>query len=87
MSEVELEPDRNRLHDLVRLVWQTAQPSEAVDGSAAPTGGTPVTDQSIADAGPYSVDQVRAHLIAEQEGTYVLDQDGDTVRVLAVRDA
>jgi len=83
MSEVELEPDRNRLHDLVRLVWQSAQPSDG-DGSAEPT---PVTDEDVANAGPYSVEQVRDHLTAEQEGTYVLGRDGETVRVLTVQDA
>ena len=73
MAEVELEPDRNRLHDLVRLVWQSA---------GAPGG---VTDQDVADAGPYSVEQVRDHLTSEQEGTYVLERDGDTVRVVSVQ--
>ena len=75
MAEVELEPDRNRLRDLVRLVWQSA---------GAPRG---VTDQDVADAGPYSVEQVRDHLISEQEGTYVLERDGETVRVVSVQDA
>jgi hypothetical protein len=77
MPEVELEPDRNRMHDLVRLVWQSADQS---------SGGR-VTDQDVADAGPYSVEQVREHLTSEQEGTYVLEQDGDTVVVLSVEDA
>jgi hypothetical protein len=85
MSEVELEPDRNRLHDLVRLVWQSAQQPSAGDGTpvAAGTRST-VTDQEVADAGPYSVEQVREHLLAEQEGTYVLERDGDAVTVVSV---
>ena len=76
MAEVELEPDRNRMHELVRLVWQSAQSS-----------GAEVTDQDVADAGPYSVDQVRDHLTSEEDGTYVLEQDRDTVVVVSVQDA
>ena len=85
MSEVELEPDRNRLHDLVRLVWESAQPA---DGSTAPAGErVAVTDQEIADAGPYSVEQIRDHLTVEQEGTYLLERAGETIRVAAVQEA
>jgi len=84
MSEVELEPDRNRLHDLVRLVWESAQQSGSGGG---PPAGEPVrvTDQQVADAGPYSLQQIRDHLTVEQEGTYLLERDGDTVVVAAVQ--
>jgi hypothetical protein len=87
MTEMELEPDRNRLHDLVRLVWQSARESSAGDGTPVADGTrNTVTDQEIADAGPYSVQQVRDHLTAEQEGLYQLERSGDTVVVVAVQD-
>ncbi|CAA9341562.1 MAG: hypothetical protein AVDCRST_MAG36-1426 [uncultured Nocardioidaceae bacterium] len=88
MSAVELEPDRNRLHDLVRLVWETAQhPGATEEPVPAPDparGPVAVTDEDVAAAGPYSVEQVREHLLAEQDGTYTLERDGDAVRVLGV---
>ena len=76
MPEMELEPDRNRLHELVRLTWDTAQGSDP--------GGVAVTDQDVADAGPYSLEQIRGHLEAEEGSTYSLERDGDTLRVLSV---
>ena len=86
MSEVEREPDRNRLHDLVRLVWETAQHPGATEEPVPDTGrdAVAVTDADVAAAGPYSVEQVREHLLAEQDGTYTLERDGDTVTVLGV---
>lgn len=70
-DEVELEPDRNRLHELVKLTWDTKQ---------GPAGGEarPVTDEEIAAGGPYSVEQIREHLLAEQGDTYVLKRDEET---------
>lgn len=83
--EIELEPDRHRLHDLVRLTWESAQPGVDL-AVGTEEGPRAVTDQEIADAGPYSVQQIRDHLVAEQEGTYSLDRDGDTLSVTAVQE-
>jgi hypothetical protein len=76
MPEQELEPDRNRLHDLVRLTWDSAQ-----------RDGEPVAveDQQIADAGPYSLEQIREHLLDEQGTTYELGNEGGSLSVLRVR--
>ena len=83
MSEIELEPDRNRLHDLVRLTWDAAQPgaTESSPGS----GSVPVTDQDVANAGPYSLQQIRSHLTAEQDDTYLLEREGETLSVVGLR--
>ena len=71
-------PDRNRLHDLVRLRWDEAQ----VAGSSQQRA---VSDEQIAEGGPYSVDQIREHLDAEDDH-YVLEQrDDGTLSVLSLQ--
>ena len=70
-------PDRNRLHDLVRLVFDEAQ-AEGQDTR-------PVSVEQLAEGGPYTVEQITEHLLAEQEDTYVLEGDGSGLRVLALR--
>ena len=70
-------PDRNRLHDLVRLVFDEAQ----VEGEDT----QPVSVERLADGSPYTVEQITEHLLAEQEDTYVLDRDGGGLRVVALR--
>jgi hypothetical protein len=71
-------PDRNRLHDLVKLTWDEAQ----TDGSGERRS---VTDEQIADGGPYSVEQVREHLRAEEGDRYVVEeQDGGRLSVQSV---
>jgi hypothetical protein len=70
-------PDRNRLHDLVKLTWDEAQASGERRS---------VTDEQIAEGGPYSVEQVREHLRAEQGDRYVVEeQDGGTLSVQSVQ--
>jgi hypothetical protein len=68
----EVGPDRNRMHDLVRLTWDEA-------------GGTTITDDQVAEAGPYSVEQVREHLRAMQGDLYDVTDDGGSLRVTSVR--
>ena len=65
-------PDRNRLHDLVRLTFDEA-------------GGSTVTDEQIAGAGPYSVDQIREHLLAMKDDLYDVQDDDGALSVTAVR--
>jgi len=72
-------PDRNRLHDLVRLKWDEAQVAGSSEHRA-------VSDEQIAEGGPYSVDQIREHLDAEQGDLYVLEQrDDGTLLVLSLQ--
>jgi len=71
-------PDRNRLYDLVKLKWDEAQSS----GTRAES----VSDEQIAEGGPYSVEQIREHLLAEEHDRYVVKrQDDGTVHVLSVQ--
>ena len=70
-------PDRNRLHDLVRLVWDEAQ----VEGQDA----QPVSVETIAEGSPYSVAQVTEYLLAEDEHTFVVEQNDNGMHVLAVQ--
>ena len=70
-------PDRNRLHDLVKLVWDEAQ----VEGQEA----QPVSVERIAEGSPYSVAQLTEHLLAEDEHTYVVEQNEGGMQVLAVQ--
>ena len=71
-------PDRNRLHDLVKLRWDEAQDSGTGEQR-------PVTDEQIAEGGPYSVEQVREHLLDEQDDRYAVEkQDDGTLHVLSV---
>jgi hypothetical protein len=65
-------PDRNRLHDLVKLTWDEA-------------GGSAVTDEQVAAAGPYSVEQIREHLLAMKGDLYEVSDDGGTLQVTSVR--
>jgi hypothetical protein len=67
-------PDRNRLHDLVKLTWDEAR-----------SDGTTVTDERIAAAGPYSVEQIREHLLAMQGDLYEVSDAGGTLQVTSVR--
>ena len=67
-------PDRNRLHDLVKLTWDEAQPD-----------GTTVTDEQIAAAGPYSLEQIREHLVAMKGDLYEVSDEEGTLRVTSVR--
>ena len=72
-------PDRNRLHDLVKLKWDEAQVAGSSDDQ-------PVTDEQIAEGGPYSVEQIREHLVAEQDDRYVVQKrDDGTLSVLSVQ--
>ncbi len=68
-------PDRNRLHDLVRLTFDEAREA----------GDTSVTDEQVAKAGPYSVEQIREHLQAMRGDLYDVDDDGGTLTVTSVR--
>jgi len=78
MDLEEAGPDRNRLHDLVKLKWDEAQASGSSD--------QPVTDEQIAEGGPYSVEQIREHLVAEQDDRYVVQKrDDGTLSVLSVQ--
>jgi hypothetical protein len=70
-------PDRNRLHDLTKLVWDEAQ----VEGE----DDKPVRPEAIAEAGPYSVQQITEHLLAEQEDTYVVKRDEQGIYLLAMQ--
>lgn len=89
MSEIELEPDRNRLHDLVRLTYESAQSTSGVTHLPGNDGQRPgaVKDEDIAAAGPYSLEQIREHLTTEQEGTYVLEREGETLFVVGLQDS
>lgn len=70
-------PDRNRLHDLVRLVWDEAQV-----GGQEPR---PVSVERIAEGSPYSVEQVTEHLLAEEQDTYVVDHGEGGLSVVALQ--
>jgi len=70
-------PDRNRLHDLVELKWDEAQ----VSGSSDPQA---VTDEQIAQGGPYSVKQIQEHLLAERT-TATSWRSGTTARSACCR--
>jgi hypothetical protein len=70
-------PDRNRLHDHVRLVWDEAQ----VQGEDA----KPVTVEQIANGSPYSVEQLTEHLLAEQGDTYVVKRNEEGLYLLALQ--
>lgn len=72
MDADEVGPDRNRLHDLVKLTWDEA-------------GGSDVTDDEIAAAGPYSVEQIREHLRSMDGDLYEVTDDAGTLRVTSVR--
>jgi len=79
MDLEEAGPDRNRLHDLVKLKWDEAQ----VSGSSDPRT---VTDEQIAQGGPYSVKQIQEHLLAEEDDRYVVEKGDDgTLSVLSVQ--
>jgi len=72
-------PDRNRMYDLVKLKWDEAQVAGSGDRR-------PVTDEQIAEGGPYSDEQVREHLTEEQEGRYVVEKrDDGTLSVLSLQ--
>jgi hypothetical protein len=45
-----------------------------------------VTDEQIAQGGPYSVKQIQEHLLAEQDDRYVVEKrDDGTLSVLSVQ--
>jgi hypothetical protein len=79
MDLEEAGPDRDRLHDLVTLTWDEAQ----VSGSGDRQG---VTDEQIAQGGPYSVKQIQEHPLAGQDDRYVVEKrDDGTLSVLSVQ--
>jgi hypothetical protein len=69
-------PDPATLAELILAVWTEAQPSETTEWH-------PVTDQQFADAGPYTLQQVREFLLAKQGDDYVVKRDGETIYMLA----
>ena len=66
-------------HQLVTLTWDEAQ----VSGSGDPPA---VTDEQIAQGGPYSVKEIQEHLLAGQDDGYVVEKrDDGTLSVLSVQ--